>query len=137
MKINVFLYGTKETDFSLLNDLDLLVLPGGFAFGDRIYNKAYRKLYYFTGTIALQSPVSILIQEAVNRNIALLGICNGFQILTQMGLLHSYKLLLNDSKKFICKQVKCNVSYETIQNTTELYINNSYGKYINNEKLKK
>ena len=39
-------------------------------------------------------------------------------------------------KKFICKQVKCNVSYETIQNTTELYIANSYGKYINNEKLK-
>ena len=38
----------KETDFSLLNNLDLLVLPGGFAFGDRIYNKAYRKLYYFT-----------------------------------------------------------------------------------------
>ena len=125
----------KETDFSLLNDLDLLVLPGGFAFGDRIYNKATENYIISPGTMALQSPVSILIQEAVNRNIALLGICNGFQILTQMGLLPG-KLLLNDSKKFICKQVKCNVSYETIQNTTELYIANSYGKYINNEKLK-
>ena len=125
----------KETDFSLLNDLDLLVLPGGFAFGDRIYNKATENYIISPGTMALQSPVSVLIHEAVNRNIAILGICNGFQILTQMGLLPG-KLLLNDSKKFICKKVKCNVSYETIQDSTELYIANSYGKYVNNEKLK-
>ena len=125
----------KETDFSLLNDLDLLVLPGGFAFGDRIYNKATENYIISPGTMALQSPVSILIQEAVNRNIAILGICNGFQILTQMNLLPG-KLLLNDCKKFVCKKVKCNISYETIQDSTELYIANSYGKYINNEKLK-
>jgi len=125
----------KETDFSLLNDLDLLVLPGGFAFGDRIYNKATENYIISPGTMALQSPVSILIQEAVNRNIAILGICNGFQILTQMNLLPG-KLLLNDCKKFVCKKVKCNVSYEDIKNSTELYIANSYGKYVNNEKLK-
>ena len=125
----------KETDFSLLNNLDLLVLPGGFAFGDRIYNKATENYIISPGTMALQSPVSILIQEAVNRNIAILGICNGFQILTQMNLLPG-KLLLNECKKFVCKKVKCNVSYETIQDSTELYIANSYGKYINNEKLK-
>ena len=131
-----FLYGTKETDFSLLNDLDLLVLPGGFDFfGDRIYNKATENYIISPGTMALQSPVSILIQEAVNRNIAILGICNGFQILTQMNLLPG-KLLLNDCKKFVCKKVKCNISYKTIQDSTELYIANSYGKYINNEKLK-
>ena len=125
----------KETDFSLLNNLDLLVLPGGFAFGDRIYNKATENYIISPGTMALQSPVSILIQEAVNRNIAILGICNGFQILTQMGLLPG-KLLLNDCKKFVCKKVKCNISYKTIQDSTELYIANSYGKYVNNEKLK-
>ena len=125
----------KETDFTLLNNLDLLVLPGGFAFGDRIYNKATENYIISPGTMALQSPVSILIQEAVNRNIAILGICNGFQILTQMGLLPG-KLLLNDCKKFVCKKVKCNVSYKTIQDSTELYIANSYGKYVNNEKLK-
>ena len=125
----------KETDFSLLNNLDLLVLPGGFAFGDRIYNKATENYIISPGTMALQSPVSILIQEAVNRNIAILGICNGFQILTQMELLPG-KLLLNDSKKFICKKVICNVSYEDIKDSTELYIANSYGKYVNNEKLK-
>ena len=125
----------KETDFSLLNNLDLLVLPGGFAFGDRIYNKATENYIISPGTMALQSPVSILIQEAVNRNIAILGICNGFQILTQMNLLPG-KLLLNECKKFVCKKVKCNISYETIQDSTELYIANSYGKYINNEKLK-
>lgn len=125
----------KETDFSLLNNLDLLVLPGGFAFGDRIYNKATENYIISPGTMALQSPVSILIQEAVNRNIAILGICNGFQILTQMNLLPG-KLLLNDCKKFVCKKVKCNISYKTIQDSTELYIANSYGKYVNNEKLK-
>ena len=125
----------KETDFSLLNNLDLLVLPGGFAFGDRIYNKATENYIISPGTMALQSPVSILIQEAVNRNIAILGICNGFQILTQMNLLPG-KLLLNDCKKFVCKKVKCHISYKTIQDSTELYIANSYGKYVNNEKLK-
>ena len=122
----------KETDFSLLDNLDLLVLPGGFAFGDRIYNKATENYIISPGTMALSSPVSVLINEAVNRNIAILGICNGFQILTQMNLLPG-KLILNDCEQFVCKKVKCNVSYKTIQDSTELYIANSYGKYVNNE----
>ena len=99
----------KETDFSLLDNIDLLVLPGGFAFGDRMYNKATENYIISPGTMALSSPVSILINEAVKRNIAILGICNGFQILTQMNLLPG-KLLLNDSKKFFSKKVKCNIS---------------------------
>lgn len=123
------------TDVSLLDNLDLLVLPGGFAFGDRIYNKATDNYIISPGTMALESPVNILIKTAVSRNIAILGICNGFQILTQMGLLPG-KLLLNDCKKFVCKKVKCNVSYESLSDKTELYIANSYGKYENTEDLK-
>ena len=124
----------KETDVSLLDNMDLLVLPGGFAFGDRIYNKATENYVISPGTMALESPVSVLINEAVKRNIAILGICNGFQILTQMNLLPG-KLLLNDCKKFVCKKVKCNVRYKDLSKNTELYIANSYGKYENKEEL--
>ena len=125
----------KETDFSLLDNIDLVVLPGGFAFGDRIYNKATENYIISPGTMALSSPVSVIIKEAVNRNIAILGICNGFQILTQMGLLPG-KLLLNDSKKFFSKKVKCNISYRDYIDSTELYVANSYGKYENTNDLK-
>ena len=124
----------KETDFKLLDNIDLLVLPGGFAFGDRMYNKATENYIISPGTMALSSPVSILINEAVKRNIAILGICNGFQILTQMDLLPG-KLLLNDSKKFFSKKVKCNVNYKNISESTELYVANSYGKYENKKNL--
>ena len=132
----MFLYiWHKETDFSLLDNIDLVVLPGGFAFGDRIYNKATENYIISPGTMALSSPVSVIIKEAVNRNIAILGICNGFQILTQMGLLPG-KLLLNDSKKFFSKKVKCNISYRDYIDSTELYVANSYGKYENTNDLK-
>ncbi len=125
----------KETDFSLLDNIDLVVLPGGFTFGDRIYNKATENYIISPGTMALSSPVSVIIKEAVNRNIAILGICNGFQILTQMGLLPG-KLLLNDSKKFFSKKIKCNISYRDYTDSTELYVANSYGKYENTNDLK-
>ena len=124
----------KETDLSLLDNMDLLVLPGGFAFGDRIYNKATENYEISPGTMALESPVSVLIEEAVKRNIAILGICNGFQILTQMNLLPG-KLLLNDCERFVCKKVKCNIRYKDLSESTELYIANSYGKYVNTEEL--
>ena len=124
----------KETDLSLLDNMDLLVLPGGFAFGDRIYNKATENYEISPGTMALESPVSVLIEEAVKRNIAILGICNGFQILTQKNLLPG-KLLLNDCERFVCKKVKCNIIYKDLSESTELYIANSYGKYVNTEEL--
>tara|TARA_B100001093_G_scaffold520286_1_gene614273 strand:- start:2022 stop:4169 length:2148 start_codon:yes stop_codon:yes gene_type:complete len=124
----------KCTDLSILNNLDLLVLPGGFAFGDRIYKKATEEYIISPGTMAVNSPVSILIREAVNIQIPILGICNGFQILTQMGLLPG-KLMLNECKKFNCEKIKCIVNYENYNSCHELYIANSYGKYTNNEKL--
>ena len=124
----------NSEDITLLNNIDLLVLPGGFAFGDRIYEKATHEYIMSPGTMALNSPVSKIIMEAVKINIPILGICNGFQILTQMGLLPG-KLVLNDSEKFNCEKTKCIVNYENYNKTHELYIANSYGKYINNEEL--
>ena len=123
----------KETSFDVLTNLDLLIIPGGFAFGDRYYNKATEEYKISPGTMAIESPVTIIIKEAAKRKIPILGICNGFQILTQLNLLPG-KLLLNDSKKFICKKVECICSsweegHSVVFVKTNMYIANSYGKY--------
>ena len=119
-------------DLSILNNVRLLVLPGGFAFGDRVYNKATANYYISPGTMAINSPVTKIIKHAINLKIPILGICNGFQILTKLKLLPG-ELVLNDCKSFKCKKVKCNVNYKDINETVELYKANSYGKYINKE----
>ncbi len=123
-KDNSFFIWHKETTFP--ENMKLLVIPGGFAFGDRVYQEATGEYIISPGTMALESPVTTIIKEAVKRKVPILGICNGFQILTQMGLLPG-TLQLNDNKRFTCKKVKCNIldSY-----TTNFYIANSYGKYV-------
>ena len=79
---------------SALPEVDLVVLPGGFSYGD----------YLRTGAIARFSPV----MEAVRRHAAggryLIGICNGFQILLEAGLLPG-AMLRNRSLSFVCKHV--------------------------------
>ena len=120
-----------ETSFDVLNGLDLLVIPGGFAYGDRYYNKATEDYTISPGTMALKSPVTAVIREAAKRKIPILGICNGFQILTQLNLLPG-NLVFNNTKKFICKNVKC-IAYVDDKDTTvetNMYIANSYGNYI-------
>ena len=126
---SVYIWHTMN-NIELLNSIDLLVLPGGFAFGDRIYNKATDNYTISPGTMALNSPVTVLIKEAASRSIPIIGICNGFQILTQLELLPG-KLELNDCKKFICKKVQCIVNNKGKNEVTELCIANSYGKYVN------
>ena len=119
-------------DNVVLDNVKLIVLPGGFAFGDRVYDKATSKYKISPGTMALESPVTKLILKAVELNIPILGICNGFQILTQMNLLPG-KLVLNDCKTFVCKKEKVNVIYHAVPHEVELCIANSYGKYIHND----
>ena len=53
-----------ESDVNVLDNLDLLIIPGGFAFGDRHYNKATEKYIISPGTMAIKSPVTIIIKEA-------------------------------------------------------------------------
>ena len=65
-------------DVSILDDVKLLVLPGGFAFGDRIYDKATEEYVISPGTMALQSKVTKIIKEASIRCIPIIGICNGW-----------------------------------------------------------
>lgn len=125
-------YIWHNLDNVVLDDVKLIVLPGGFAFGDRVYDKATSEYNISPGTMALESPVNKLILKAVDLNIPILGICNGFQILTQMNLLPG-KLVLNDCKTFVCRKEKLDVIYYDIPHKVELCIANSYGKYIHND----
>jgi phosphoribosylformylglycinamidine (FGAM) synthase-like amidotransferase family enzyme len=117
----------KDSDLSLIENLNLLVIPGGFSFGDRLYEKATGDYKMSPGTMAINSPVTRLIIEAHKRKITILGICNGFQILTQLGLLPG-KLELNDCGHFVCKKVSCTLIGQ--DKSSKLYIANSYGKYV-------
>lgn len=77
-----------------LQGCDFIVLPGGFSYGD----------YLRTGAIARFSPIMSEIVDFAEKGGFVLGICNGFQILTEAGLLPGV-LLKNTSQKYICKNV--------------------------------
>jgi len=81
-----------------LNGLDCVVLPGGFSYGD----------YLRTGSIARFSPVMAEVVRFAERGGLVLGICNGFQILTEAGLLPG-ALMRNRGLKFICSDVTLKV----------------------------
>jgi phosphoribosylformylglycinamidine synthase subunit PurQ / glutaminase len=91
-----------------LPKVDLIVVPGGFAFGDRLYVKATHTYTIDPGALAVAAPIMKALKAAAAKNIPILGICNGFQILVKAGLLPG-KLVRNDSKKFFCDYVECDV----------------------------
>jgi phosphoribosylformylglycinamidine synthase len=90
----VFLWH-KEAD---LQDVDVVILPGGFSYGD----------YLRCGAIARFSPVMKEVVRFAGRGGTVIGICNGFQILLEAGLLPGV-LLRNSSLRFICKYVQLRV----------------------------
>ena len=77
-----------------LSRYDCVVLPGGFSYGD----------YLRPGALASKSPLAEAVVEFANKGKLVLGICNGFQILTELGLLPG-ALLPNLSMRFICRDV--------------------------------
>jgi phosphoribosylformylglycinamidine synthase len=79
---------------SELPDVDLVVLPGGFSYGD----------YLRSGAMAAQSHIMRDIKAKADKGLAVLGICNGFQMLTETGLLPG-ALLRNAELKFVCRPV--------------------------------
>jgi phosphoribosylformylglycinamidine synthase subunit PurQ / glutaminase len=83
---------------STLPELDLIVIPGGFSYGD----------YLRSGAMAAQSPVMREVVARAKKGVAVIGICNGFQILTESGLLPGV-LIQNAKLKFICKDVDLRV----------------------------
>lgn len=82
----------KET--KLPDGLDCIIIPGGFSFGD----------YLRCGAIARFSPIMKEVAKAAERGVYVMGICNGFQILTEIGLLPG-TLLRNEKLSFICRDV--------------------------------
>ena len=79
---------------TLPEGLDLIGVPGGFSYGD----------YLRSGAMAARSPVVGAVVEAAERGVAVLGICNGFQILTEAGLLPG-ALMRNAGIRFVCRTV--------------------------------
>jgi len=80
-------------------NLDLIVLPGGFSYGD----------YLRCGAMAALSPVVDEIKIAAERGVAVVGICNGFQILCEAGMLPG-ALLRNAALKYVCKPVDLEIT---------------------------
>ena len=87
-----------HAETALPDDLDLVVLPGGFSYGD----------YLRCGAMAAQSPVMRAVAAAANDGLPVIGICNGFQILCEAGLLPG-ALLRNAGLKYVCKDVELDV----------------------------
>ncbi|SHE56295.1 phosphoribosylformylglycinamidine synthase subunit I [Loktanella atrilutea] len=82
-----------------IGDVDLVAVPGGFSFGD----------YLRCGAIAAQSPVCRALKDHVDRGGYALGVCNGFQVLTETGLLPG-ALMRNAGLKFVCRTVPLTVA---------------------------
>lgn len=84
----------KDKDLGMFSTNDCIVLPGGFSFGD----------YLRCGAIARFSPMMQSVIDFANRGGKVLGVCNGFQVLCESGLLPGV-LLNNGQRQFVCKNV--------------------------------
>lgn len=92
-------------DADLPERLDLIALPGGFSYGD----------YLRSGAMAATSPIMRAVIAAADRGVPVLGVCNGFQVLTEARLLPG-ALLRNAGQRFICRTVEL-----TVENTDTLF----------------
>ncbi len=87
----------RETE--LPDGLDIIAVPGGFSYGD----------YLRSGAMAAQSPVMRAVVQAAGRGVCVLGVCNGFQVLTEVGLLPG-ALMRNAGINFVCRDVSLSVA---------------------------
>ncbi|ALE17015.1 Phosphoribosylformylglycinamidine synthase, glutamine amidotransferase subunit [Altererythrobacter epoxidivorans] len=85
-------------DAELPDNLDFIALPGGFSYGD----------YLRSGSMAANSPIMRSVVAAAGKGVPVLGVCNGFQVLTEAGLLPG-ALMRNASQNFICRTVPLKV----------------------------
>src|SRR6186997_3299883 len=81
-------------DSALPEGTDFIALPGGFSYGD----------YLRSGAMAARSPIMGAVIEAANRGVPVIGVCNGFQVLTEAGLLPG-ALMRNAGLHFVCRPV--------------------------------
>ena len=85
-------------DSELPDGTDFIGIPGGFSYGD----------YLRSGAMAARSPVMGAVRDAAGRGVPVIGICNGFQVLTEAGLLPG-ALMRNAGLSFVCKPVRLRV----------------------------
>ena len=120
---------------SLPKNIDAVILPGGFSYGDRLR----------AGVIAAHSPIIKDVQKMAEKGVPILGVCNGFQILVESGLLPGV-LLKNNSLNFMCEWTNLIVENNKTPFTKQFQINqkipipiaNGEGRYyVDNETLKK
>ena len=92
-------------DADLPAGLDFIALPGGFSYGD----------YLRSGAMAAKSPILRAVVASAERGVPVLGVCNGFQVLTESGLLPG-ALMRNAGQRFVCKTVEL-----TVDNTSSIF----------------
>ena len=112
----------KDNDLSSFTTDDCIVLPGGFSYGD----------YLRCGAIARFSPMMKAVVEFANAGGKVLGVCNGFQILCESGLLPGV-LLRNNEQKFVCKNV--HIKKPGTDQALEIPIAHGEGRYHASEKV--
>jgi phosphoribosylformylglycinamidine synthase len=87
-----------QTETVIPDDVELIVIPGGFSYGD----------YLRCGAIAARMPVMQAIREKADKGVKVMGVCNGFQILLEAGMLPG-ALMRNASLKFVCREIRLRV----------------------------
>ena len=113
----------KDKDISSFSTDDCIVLPGGFSYGD----------YLRCGAIARFSPMMQSVIEFANKGGKVLGVCNGFQILCESGLLPGV-LLRNSQQQFVCKNIYMKEAASEGSVPVKIPIAHGEGRYFANDK---
>lgn len=123
-----FLWHTRDR----ISGYDAMIIPGGFAFGDRLR----------AGIIAAHSPIVQEVKRMAKDGMPVLGICNGFQILVESGLLPG-ALMMNDSLRFVCRWTDVQVRNKRTPFTSQFDQNETFsipvahgeGRYVVDSKI--
>ncbi len=107
-----FIWHTKDR----ITGYDAMIIPGGFAFGDRLR----------AGIIAAHSPIVQEVKRMAKDGMPVMGICNGFQILVESGLLPG-ALMMNDSLRFVCRWTEVEVKNNKTPFTSQFAPKQTFG----------
>ena len=113
----------KDKNLSMFSTDDCIVLPGGFSYGD----------YLRCGAIARFSPMMQSVIEFANKGGKVLGVCNGFQILCESGLLPGV-LLRNSQQQFVCKNIYMKEAAAEGSQALKIPVAHGEGRYFANDK---